>query len=55
MPKMSKHQAWKRLSEARIKIGRVWLNRGGGALTASQAGKLSAMVKELDNLLKAIK
>jgi len=55
MPKMTRHQSWKRLSEARQKIGSVWLNRGGGKLTAAQAGKLGGMVKELDSLLKAIK
>jgi len=55
MPKMTRWQAIHRLREAQTKIGNVWLTRAGGTISPAHAGKLSAMVRELDAIMKKLK
>ena len=55
MPKMTKAQARKRLSEAYDKLGRVWISRAGGHLTAGDSGKIHDAMGKIEKVIQRLR
>ena len=55
MPKLTKAQCRRRLNEAYAKCAKVWINRGAGNLTNSDAGKLWKAMSEIERCANKLK